>query len=123
MISNTFIKYGIIGVFNTFIGYGLTFYLFYINILPELANFVGYFVGFFASYFLNKRFNFKSTNSHKKEMPKFILSMAIAYGVNLVIFLISYRYFNINIYISQIIAGIVYVLVGYIMSKIWVFKE
>lgn len=121
MPNNTFFKYGIIGIFNTFIGYGLTFYLFYIGLIAELSNFIGYLVGFFISYFLNKKFNFKSTNSHKKDLPKFIISMGIAYIMNLIVLFITYRIFVINVYLSQILAGVVYVFVGYLMSKFWVF--
>lgn len=123
MLQNTFIKYGLIGIFNTLVGYGLTFYLFYIGIVPEVANFIGYFVGFFVSYILNKKFNFKSNNTHKQDLPKFLISMSMAYIVNLIVLFVSYRVFEVNVYLSQIIAGIFYILVGYLMSKIWVFRS
>lgn len=116
------IKYALIGIVNTGIGYGLTFYMFYIGILPELSNFVGYFVGFFVSYFLNKRYNFKSENSHKKDLPKFLISMGLAYIINLIVLSILFRVLEINVYFSQVLAGISYILVGYLMSKYWVFK-
>ena len=95
--------------------------MFYIGLIAELSNFIGYLVGFFISYFLNKKFNFKSTNSHKKDLPKFIISMGIAYIMNLIVLFITYRIFVINVYLSQILAGVVYVFVGYLMSKFWVF--
>lgn len=123
MFSVNFLKYGIIGVFNTLVGYGLTFYLFYIDVFPELANLLGYVVGFFVSYYLNKKFNFKSQNSHGNDLPKFITSMSIAYIVNLIVFMSLSRIFGLNLYIAQIIAGIFYIGVGYFMSKKWVFKE
>jgi len=121
-MNNTLIKYGLIGIFNTFIGYGLTFLLFYIGILAELSNFIGYIIGFFVSYYLNKKYNFKSKNSHKKDMPKFIVSMLVAYIVNLIVFSLFYRYLEMNVYFSQVIAGIFYVAIGYILSKIYVFN-
>jgi len=120
--NNTFIKYSIIGVFNTFIGYGTTFFLFYVKVFPELANFLGYVLGFFVSYILNKKYNFKSTGSHKKDFPRFIASMMIAYMVNLLVFSLMYRFFEVNIYLAQVAAGIFYVMVGYLLSKIWVFR-
>ncbi len=123
MTNNTFIKYGIIGIFNTFIGYGLIFILFYIGILPELSNFIGYFVGFFVSYFLNKKYNFKSKKQHKKDLPKFIFSMLVAYCLNLIMLMLCYRALHINVYLSQIFAGIIYVLAGYLLSRTWVFKK
>ncbi len=122
-MSNTFIKYATIGLFNTFIGYGIIFILFYFGIFPELSNFIGYFIGFFVSYFLNKKYNFKSKNEHKKDFPKFILSMIIAYLLNLLILIICYRFLGMNVYLSQILAGFVYMIVGYFLSKIWVFES
>ena len=118
----TFYKYILIGVFNTALGYGLTFYLFWIGVLPELANLLGYIAGFISSYILNKKFNFKSKNKHRIELPKFIVSMMIAYLVNLIVLYISYRAYEINVYISQVIAGVFYVAVGYLLSKKIVFK-
>jgi putative flippase GtrA len=50
--SATVIRYGIIGVINTLIGYGVLFYLTYIGVLAELSNLFGYVVGFVVSYFL-----------------------------------------------------------------------
>lgn len=123
MINNTFIKYGIIGVFNTLVGFGIIFFLFFLGVYPELSNFIGYVIGFFVSYFLNKKYNFKSENSHKKDLPKFLLSMSLAYILNLLVLIICYRYLDVNVYISQVLAGVVYVLTGYILSKVWVFKN
>ncbi len=122
MISNSAIKYIFIGFINTLFGYGVIFLLIYINIEAEIANFIGYLLGFFLSYYLNKKYNFKSNKSHREDFPKFIISMAISYILNLTVMVISYRVLNIDVYISQIIAGVVYTISGYILSKLWVFK-
>lgn len=122
MISNSAIKYILIGVINTLFGYGVIFLLIYINIEAEIANFIGYLLGFFLSYYLNKKYNFKSSKSHREDLPKFIISMAISYILNLTVMVISYRVLDIDVYISQIIAGVVYTISGYILSKLWVFK-
>lgn len=121
--SATVIRYGIIGVINTLIGYGVLFYLTYIGVLAELSNLFGYAVGFVVSYFLNKKYNFKSKNSHSRDLPKFFFSMAIAYVLNLFALMFSYRFFGIDVYVSQILASVVYTLSGYFLSKFWVFKE
>lgn len=123
MVNNSFIRYGLIGVVNTTIGYGLIFLLFYLDIIPEVANFIGYLVGIFVSYFLNRKFNFKNNDSHKKNLPKFIIAMVVAYLISLAFLSISYRMLVVNLYLSQIFSGIVYVIVGFQLSKVWVFKE
>jgi len=122
-MSSTFLKYIFIGVINTLCGYGIIFVLMYKNISPEISNFIGYFIGFFISYYLNKKYNFKSNNSHLNDLSKFVVSMGIAYFVNLIVLIICYKKFGINVYVSQVIAGITYTITGYFLSKIWVFKR
>ena len=94
----------------------------FIGLSPEISNFLGYFFGFFSSYFFNKKYNFKSTNSHQKDLPKFLLSMCMAFLVNLLVLSISYRLLMLNAYLSQVIAGIFYIITGYLLSKLWVFR-
>jgi putative flippase GtrA len=122
MTKNLF-NYTVIGVLNTIIGYMIIFYLIYIKVLPEIANIVGYIVGFILSYILNKKYNFKSKNTHKKDFPKFILTMSIAYILNFITLIFFFRMLDYNIYLSQIISGIVYLITGFILSKFYTFKN
>lgn len=123
ILQYSFIKYLMVGMINTLVGFGIIFLLMYGGLLPEIANFIGYLCGFILSFILNKYFTFKSKNYVKSEFIRFALSMGIAYLINLLILVISYRYFGINEYISQIIAGIFYTLSGYILSKFYAFKK
>ena len=118
-----FFRYIFIGIVNTITGYAITFYLFYLGTMAELSNFIGYALGILLSYFLNKKYNFKSKNSHVKDFPKFVISMFTAYIFNLIILIIIFRYYGFNFYLAQVLASVGYVLVGYILSKNYVFKE
>ncbi len=118
-----FLNYSFIGIINTFIGYLIIFYLTYINIIPELANITGYSIGFVLSFFLNKKYNFKSNEKYKKEIPRFVLTLAICYLLNLLVLILLYRVLNINIYISQLIAGIFYLGSGFLLSYFYTFNS
>lgn len=122
-MNNHLLKYGLVGVFNTLFGYSIIFSLMYLGLIPELSNLIGYFFGIIVSYYLNKYFTFQKKQKSKKEFIQFVLSMGIAFIVNFIVLFISYRIFNINPYLSQIIAGVFYTLTGFILSKYWVFKE
>ena len=115
------IKYLFVGVINTIFGYTVILILMFIGIIPEISNFVGYLLGVGLSYFLNKKFTFKSNIDNKQGIIKFYLSMLIAYILNLFVLIVTYRIFNINPYISQIFAGIVYTLIGFLLSNFFVF--
>lgn len=123
MISRNFIKYALIGVVNTSVGFGVIFLLMYLSVVAEISNLIGYIVGFFVSYTLNRSYNFKSRNRHREDFPKFLVSMAIAYILNLLTLVILYRVLEFNPYFAQILAGVIYTLSGYTLSKYWVFKE
>ncbi|MBQ3674880.1 MAG: GtrA family protein, partial [Campylobacter sp.] len=56
------------------------------------------------------------------EFFKFISSMLIAWSLNFITLKICLK-FGVNPYISQIIAGAIYTITGYLLSKIWVFKK
>ena len=122
MISSNFLLYILIGLFNTLLGYLIIFSFMYLGFFPEISNFFGYFILIFISYYFNKKYNFKIKSHYGKDLYKFIISMGIAYLLNLIILIVCYKYLEVNTYISQVIAGIVYTLSGYILSKVWVFN-
>ncbi len=123
ILRYSFIKYLLVGVINTIVGLGIIFTLMYCRFTPEIANIIGYSVGIIVSYILNKYFTFHSNNSHKKDFFRFVIAMGIAYVINLIVLSVSYRYFGINKYISQIIAGICYTISGYVLNKFYTFRH
>ncbi len=98
--------------------FGLTF----VGVIPEIANAIGYILAFINSYILNRKFTFKSKNNHKRDFTRFLFVTIIVYFANLLTLVICFRTFNMNEYISLIIANIVYIILGYILHKCWTFK-
>lgn len=123
IIDRNLLNYLAIGIINTSVGFGLIFLLMYINIVPEIANFIGYLAGLLVSFHLNKKYNFRSKGAVLKEIKKFAIAMAVAYLINLFVLIIELRIFNVNKYYAQIIASAFYVVTGYLLSKFWVFRS
>lgn len=122
ILQNSAILYIIVGVANTIVGLGTTLLLTYLGVIPEIANTLGTIVGILNSYILNKTFTFKSKNSHKQDFIRFIIAMGISYGASMIVLVCMHRLLHINEYISLLCASVVYTIVGYIISKFWVFK-
>lgn len=116
-----FVVYCFIGAINTLIGFGTIFLLTFYKIMPEIANFLGYCIGIICSFSLNNFFTFQQKATTKK-LLNFFLAMGISYAANLTILLISYRIFKIDVYLSQILAGIGYTAIGFILSKFYVWR-
>lgn len=121
-LQNSALLYAIVGVANTIVGLGVIFALMYVGVKPEVANPIGYVVGFLNSYFLNKKFTFKSANSHKKDFVRFGVAMGVAYLINLAVLLGMHYGCSTDKYIAQIIASVCYTISGYCISKLWAFK-
>ena len=122
----TLVKYLLVGVLNTIVGFGLIFLLMYFGYSPELANIIGYAVGICFSFVMNKIFTFKSKQTSKtanlKEFAKFVSSMLIAWSLNFITLKICLK-MGVNAYLAQLISGGIYTITGYLLSKIWVFKK
>jgi putative flippase GtrA len=118
-----FIRYVAVGVFNTLFGYMIIFGCMYLlNMSPELSNMAGYAVGVIVSYSLNRRFTFNSTQERRKEILRFLAVFGVAYTLNFLTLLVLLHQLHVNEAISQIVAGVVYVAVGFLMNKYYVFK-
>ncbi|MEJ5299411.1 MAG: GtrA family protein [Thermodesulforhabdaceae bacterium] len=118
-----FYKYLIVGFLITLIGYSIIFLLMYIGVSPETSNIIGYAVGITVSYILNKVYTFKSKAHPKKEFPKFLFSLLISYGLNLLTLILCVRTLYINMYISQVISGTVYTLSGFFLAEYFAFRR
>lgn len=116
------IKYLCVGILNTCVGYGVIFLLVWCGMMIEVANILGYAVGILVSYLLNKSFTFQSKQSHRRDLPRFVLAMGIAFLCQFTFVSILYRFMGVNAYIALVIGGGVYVVVGFVCSKVWVFK-
>lgn len=73
-------RYGVVGITVNFSLY-LVFLLFlHFDLTPTVAAGLCYGLGVAISYLINRRWTFASTDSHRRDLPKFLL----AYGVGLV---------------------------------------
>lgn len=73
-------KFFMVGVINTVIGLGITFVCLNIFQLSYwVSTFFGNLIGACVSYFLNKNLTFKSKISNISGIPKFIMTILLAY--------------------------------------------
>ncbi|CAM2823892.1 GtrA family protein [Helicobacter burdigaliensis] len=122
-----FLKYCLVGVINTFVGFGVVLLLTYCGLFAEGANFLGYCVGIVCSFFLNQKFTFRIEGKACRQIinakfVRFLIFMGISYIINLLVLFVSYRLVGLNVYLSQVLAAISYTLSGFVFSKIYVFK-
>mgnify|MGYP001128190452 CR=1 FL=1 len=140
VINSEFSRFVIVGVINTvwFLLIARTLESFSVH--PNIANLSGYIVGGTNSYVMNKFWSFKTTTSHRKELPTFIAVFIVCYFLNLGILNLSLSYVTLpqfwythipqsiqaivsHTLICQAIANVFYTLLSFTLYKTVVFRN
>ncbi|MDM0033308.1 GtrA family protein [Variovorax sp. J22P271] len=118
------IRFGLVGVFNTFFGYAIIFSAMYgLQFSPVAANALGYGLGLITSYWLNRTFTFRSTSAVKPEVVKFLVVVGLSYAVNLIVLLVWMKVFGLHEGLGQLAAGVAYIASSYALNKYFVFQR
>lgn len=118
------IKYGLVGVVNTIIGYGIFLICYeWINFSPESANAIGYAFGLCAAFILNKKFVFKKGKISFSLVVRFLLAFIIAFFFNQITLIALITHSSIWVEIAQIFAMAIYTIMFYLLSKYFVFGQ
>lgn len=119
-----FLRYLVVGVVNTVVGFGTIFLLMYLGLNPVYSNIVGYATGISLSFFLNRRFTFRvKTEKTLFQFIKFLAVLLISYLANITILIVAIYKLKMNPYFSQVVSGIVYTASGFLLTKKFVFKS
>ncbi|CAN7664027.1 MULTISPECIES: GtrA family protein [unclassified Variovorax] len=117
-------RFLVVGVINTVFGYSIIFACMYIaGLSAEISNAIGYGIGLLVSYVLHKVFTFNSDRRHREAFVRFLVVFAVAYASNFVALVILVRAIGVHEAVSQILASAVYVVVSFVMSKLYVFRK
>lgn len=105
--SKTFhqtIRFGIVGVINTVVGYGVYFLMLRLKVVYVIALLISHIVGVTNSYFWNKYFTFKSHRKSLKELVRFLSVYAVTFVVNLGILMVMVEKVKMGKEIAQVVA-------------------
>lgn len=119
-----FVRFLMVGVFNTLYGFAIIFAcMYWLGLDPYVSNVIGYTCGLITSYVLNKVFTFKSAARGSREAIRFLAVFAVAYLSNLGLLYICVQWAGMNEGLSQIVAGVAYVGVSFLLNKYYVFRH
>lgn len=117
------IRFVLVGIFNTLYGFAIIFAcMYWLGLNPITSNIIGYCVGLVTSYLLNKFFTFRSPARSAGEAIRFLVVFAVAYLANLALLLACIEMIGLDKGISQLVAGIAYVGVSFLLNKYYVFR-
>lgn len=118
-----FSTYLVVGLLNTAWGYALIFgFMYGLGWSPEASNVAGYAIGLVTSYLLNRTFTFRSRDTKLPEFARFLAIFAVAYLANLAALALLVRVAGVHAGLSQVLAGVVYVTLSYLLNRSLVFR-
>lgn len=124
MTGNSFIRFALVGLLNTTVGYGVILLLHYkLDFTPAFANLGGYLIGSLISYLLNRSFTFSSNRPHSEAIPRFIFIAAICFAINLAVLQLGLSILSFNFELAQALALITYTASFYLASRFIVFRK
>jgi putative flippase GtrA len=117
------IRYGIAGSANTALGYTVIYVLMLVSVPPVLSNLVGYAAGLVLAFVLQKRWVFRSKADISREMAKFLAAFVLCYLANLGTLAYLLHQTDVSPYLAQAIAGFVYLIFFFALSRYVVFES
>ena len=115
-----FIRYNLVGVVNTLVGFSIILSLMFMGVTPVISNLIGYIIGSILSFYLNSRYTFKAKTT-KKDAVKFFTILFFSYCLNFIT--LSWLLTIIDPYLAQFFSAIVYTVSSFILIKLTIFRK
>ena len=118
------INYLIFGVLTTLVNI-VTFYLLtMISVDWQISNMIAWITSVLFAYITNKLFVFESKNNNiVKELVSFISFRLLSLGIDMICMYLFIDILSIPSLISKIIVNVIVVILNYVFSKLFIFKE
>lgn len=121
---HSFARFLLVGLVNTAVGLGIIFFCAGVLGFDDVsANATGYGVGIVVSFVLNRRFTFAHRGSALVAFLRFLMTVGIAYLLNLATVMACIRLLSVNHYVAHVVGIIPYNLSTYVLSRIFVFRK
>lgn len=117
-------RYGMVGICAASTHFIMAYLVrHYGHVDPTLSNFAGFISGAVISYLGSYYFTFKSTEGHKRSLPRFALVWLIGIAINVGLFKILLTRFGVPFELNVLIAIAVTPVAQYLMLRFWAFKD
>lgn len=90
--------------------------------IPEVvASSIGFVVGACVKYPLNYWAVFASGERHGVAIPRYVMSLAVAFVLNAVMFAVLLRMLDVHYMVSQVLTTGTVLFVNYLLARYWIF--
>jgi len=110
------------GALNTAFGFAVIFLLMALGVAAVTANVSGYAIGLLLSFTVNRRFVYRAGGAIFRELLRYSGAFLSSFVINLAVLQILIRYAQVNAFVAQIIATLIYVVMMFSLCRMFVFR-
>ncbi|PFA20535.1 MULTISPECIES: GtrA family protein [Bacillus cereus group] len=118
-----FLKFGLVGIFNTLITIISYIILVKFGVNYLIANIISYLIGVANSYYWNKNWVFQSNGRNLSVFLKFLIVNLIVLAFNTLSLFILVDKLLYNEFIAQIFAIGIGMIMNFFLNKVWTFNQ
>jgi len=119
-----FIKFGIVGVTNTFITLAVQYLLLALGLAYIAAYIIGFLTGVANSFLWNSRFVFKASQAgSKKRFLRLLLVNLLTLAIGTATLALQVEYLNISEKVAIVLNVLITTPINFIFAKFWVFRD
>ena len=123
ILAKQFVKFGIVGLSNTFISLGIYYVLIYFGINYIIANTVGFIISVLNSYYWNSKYVFKkSDKGNLKPLIKTFMSYGVTFLLGTTLLFVMVHYLHVSKVLAPILNLVISIPVNFLLNKFWAFK-
>lgn len=117
-----FIKFGLVGITNTAVGFGVYYALYFCGAHYIIANVVSWLVSVFNAFYWNNKYVFQSGSSWWKTLFRTYVSYGVSLLVSTLLLYALVEYFQVSPVIAPVLCLLVTVPLNFLLNKFWAFK-
>ena len=117
------VKYGIVGLVSGVIDFGTLFILTdWISLHYLVSATLAFILGGSTNYWLNKKWTFKSSGQHRKQLPVFFVLATLGLIINNYILYVSVEHFNFHYLWGKVLAAAIVTFWNFFGNKYLTFR-
>lgn len=117
-----FIKFGLVGMSNTILGFSIYYLLLLLNINYLVSNLISWVVSVFNAFFWNDKYVFNNESTWLKKLFRTYVSYGVSLFVSTLLLFVLVKWCNVSEIIAPIICLVITIPLNFFLNKFWTFR-
>ena len=117
-----FIKFSLVGVSNTIVGFDVYYLLYYCGVHYLISNIASWLISVFNAFYWNNKYVFQAGSSWWKTLVRTYISYGASLLVSTLLMYVLVDFIHVSPVIAPIICLLITIPLNFVLNKFWAFK-